>query len=92
MAAGANTTTIDFGSTPISSKVFTITDAVIAPTNYVEAFVMIDSTVDNDVNDHRHAAVSWRTSCLPGTGSFELDIDCLLDLCSGTFKIRYAYA
>lgn len=92
MAVGKGLATIDFGSTPVSTKVFTITDATIDPTNYVEAFVMIDSTADNTVDDHRHAAVSWRTSCLAGTGDFELDIDCLLDLCHGTFKIRYAYA
>ena len=92
MATGTGTATIDFGTTPVSSNVFTITDASIASTNYVEAFVMIDSTADNTVDDHRHAAVSWRTSCLAGTGSFELDIDCLLDLCHGTFKIRYAFA
>jgi hypothetical protein len=92
MAVGTNFATIDFGTTPVSSKVFTITDAAVASTNYVEAFVMIDSTGDNTVDDHRHAAVSWRTSCLPATGSFELDVDCLADLCHGTFKIRYAYA
>jgi hypothetical protein len=92
MATGKATATIDFGSTPVSSKVFTITDAAVQSTNYVEAFVMIDSTVDNTIDDHRHAAVSWRTSCLPADGSFELDIDCLLDLCHGTFKIRYVYA
>lgn len=90
--AGTGTVTIDFGATPVSTGVFTITNAAIQPDNYVEAFVMIDSTVDNTVDDHRHAAVSWRLSCLAGSGSFELDVDCLLDLCFGTFKVRYAYA
>ena len=90
--AGTGTATIDFGSTPVAEGIFTITDASIGPTNYVEAFVMIDSTSDNTVDDHRHAAASWKLSCLPGSGSFELDIACLIDLCYGTFKIRYAYA
>lgn len=92
MATGAGTATIDFGGTPVVDAVITVTDAAITATNYIEAFVMIDSTVDNTVDDHRHASASWRLSCLPGAGSFDLYVDCLVDLCHGTFKIRYAYA
>ena len=92
MATGTGTATIDFGITPTNSKVFTITDASVSATNYVEAFVMVDSTTDNTVIDHRHAAVSWKMSCLPTTGSFDLYVDGLMDLCTGTFKIRYAFA
>jgi hypothetical protein len=92
MATGTGTATIDFGTTPVSEKQFTVTDALIAGTNYVEAFVMVDSTADNNVDAHRHAAASWQLSCLAGTGSFTLDVTCLIDLCVGTFKIRYAYA
>lgn len=90
--AGTGTATIDFGSTPVGEAVITITDAAITSSNYVEAFVMIDTTVDNNSDDHRHAATSWKLSCLPSTGSFDLYVDCLADLCYGTFKIRYAYA
>ena len=92
MATGTGTATIDFGATPVKEAVITITDAAILSTNYVEAFVMIDSTVDNNVDDHRHAGVSWRLACLPANGSFGLYVDCIADLCFGTFKIRYAYA
>lgn len=92
MAVGKGTVTIDFGSTPINSLVVTVTDAAITSANYVESFVMIDSTSDNTVEDHRHASASWKMACLPTDGSFDLYIDCLADLCFGTFKIRYAYA
>ena len=92
MATGTGTATIDFGATPVSEAVITVTDAALLATNYVEAFVMIDTTGDNTANDHRHAATSWKLSCLPANGSFDLYIDCLVDLCHGTFKIRYVYA
>lgn len=90
--AGAGTATIDLGSTPDNSFTITVTDASITSTSYVEAFVMVDSTVDNDVEAHRHAAVSWKLATLPATGTFTLYIDGLVDLCWGTFKIRYAWA
>jgi hypothetical protein len=92
MATGTGTATIDFGTIPVADKQFTVTDAAITALNYVEAFVMVDSTVDNNVDAHRHAAASWQLSCLPGAGSFVLDVTCMMDLCFGTFKIRYAYA
>ena len=92
MATGTGTATIDFGATPVNEVVITVTDAAILATNYVEAFVMIDSTADNTVDDHRHASASWKLACLPANGSFDLYVDCLADLCFGTFKIRYAYA
>lgn len=90
--AGTGTATVNFGATPVANAVFTVTDGSITATSYVEAFVMIDSTIDNTVDDHRHAAASWKLVCLPAAGSFELDVTCLIDLCHGTFKIRYAWA
>ena len=90
--AGKGTATIDFGSSPVAELTVTVTDAAITSSSYVEAFVMIDSTADNDLDAHRHAAASWKLVCLAGDGSFELNICCLVDMCFGTFKIRYAYA
>ena len=90
--AGKNTATIDFGSTPVNSASFTITDANITSTSYVEVFVMVDSTTDNNTDAHLHAAASWKLAALPASGSFTLYVDALIDLCWGTFKIRYAYA
>lgn len=90
--AGKASATIDFGSTPVSEASFTITDTNITATTEVEAFVVVDSTVDNDQEAHRHAAASWQLAALPASGSFTLYVTCLMDLCWGTFKIRYAYA
>ena len=92
MATGTGTATISFGTTPVAEMQFTVTDAAIANTNYVEAFVMTDTITGNDVDSHRHAAASWKMSCLANTGNFTLDVTCLLDMCFGDFKIRYVYA
>lgn len=91
-SGGRGLATIDLGSTPQSSFVVTVTDASITSTSDITAYVMAESTVDNNVESHRHAAASWQMSCEAGTGSFQLYIDCMTDLCWGTFKIRYAYA
>lgn len=90
--AGSATATVDLGSALNNSFNVTITDANVTATSYVEAFVMVDSTVDNDTDAHKHAAASWKLSTLPAAGSFTLYIDGLIDLCWGTFKIRYAWA
>ncbi len=91
--AGKGTAVINFGSTPVAEKQFTITDALItSPTMIVEAFVQIFATGDNDTSSHRHAAASWKLVTESGTGSFLLDVTCLMDLCHGTFNIQYAYA
>lgn len=90
--AGNGTATIDFGATPLAEQSFTVTDASITSGMAVEAFVMVDSTVDNNTESHRHAAASWQLSALPASGSFTLYVTCLIDMCHGTFKIRYAYA
>ena len=83
---------MDFGSTPVDFKSFSITEANVSSTSYVEAFFMTDSTVDNTVDDHKRAAVFCRQVCLPGTGSFTLEIYSLMGLMTGQFKVRYAYA
>lgn len=90
--AGKASTTIDFGATPVAEGSFTITDANITAATEVEAFVVVDSTADNDAEAHRHAAASWQMSALPQSGGFTLYVTALMDLCWGTFKVRYAYA
>jgi hypothetical protein len=86
------TATIDLGSTPINETMVTVPATGVLPTSYVQVFVMMDSTADNTQADHHHAAASWKMTCLPGTDSFDLYIDCLADLCWGTFKIRYVFS
>lgn len=83
--------TIDFGATPVAEGSFTITNASISATSVVQVFVMGDSTVDNDAASHQHAGASWQMTATPAAGSFALNITCLIDLCWGTFKIRYSY-
>lgn len=92
MAGAAGTTTVDFGATPVDYASFTVTDAGIGATDYVEAFFMIDSTVDNTVDDHSRAAVFCRLVCQAAAGSFTLQVYSLMGLMSGHFKIRYAYS
>ena len=86
------TATIDFGSTPINEAQFTVTDANVTATSYVHAYLMADSTADNDVDAHLHAAASWKLSALPAAGSFTLYVYALEGLCFGTFKVRYSVA
>lgn len=94
MAAGHGVATINFGSTPVAEKSFTITDASISSGMLIEAFVSAgDSHADNNTEAHNHAAASWRLApSLGGAGSFTLDVYCLMDLCYGNFKVRYAYS
>jgi hypothetical protein len=94
MATGHGVATIDFGATPVAEKSFTITDAAIAAGMLIEAFVSAgDTHADNNTEAHNHAAASWRLAPgLGAAGSFPLDVYCLMDLCHGNFKVRYAYA
>lgn len=86
------TATIDFGSSPVAEKSFTITDAGISTSSYINVYVMGDTTADNDLDAHLHAGASWKMVPVPGTGSFTLYITSLIDMCWGTFKIRYSYS
>lgn len=86
------TTTIDLGAIPVSSTSVTVTNASISATSYIQVFVMGDATVDNNIDAHLHAGASWKLITVPAAGSFTLYIDALIDLCWGTFNIRYTYA
>ncbi len=90
--AGQSSTTVDFGATPVAEATFTVTDAAISATSAVECFIQGDSTADNDAAAHLAAGRSFRLTASPAAGSFSLDVQCLLGLCTGTFKVRYAYA
>lgn len=70
MATG--TATVSFGSTPASEASVTVTgQSGITTGSFAEAFMMGDSTSDNDVTDHKFAGVSFRIVCsdlVAGTG------------------------
>lgn len=89
--AATGTATIDFGSTPVADATFTVTQAGVTSSSYIEAYVQGDTTPDNDATDHAFAAVSWRLFCVPGNGEFQLNVTCLVGLCSGQFDVRYVY-
>ena len=86
------TATINLGSSPVSEAEVTVVDANITASNYIQVFVMGDSTVDNNLDAHLHAGASWKMVPVAGTGTFTLYVTALIDLCWGTFKIRYTYA
>ena len=86
------TATVDLGVNPVSNASVTVIDAGITAASYVQVFVMGDSTVDNDLDAHLHAGASWKMAPVPAAGSFTLYIDAIIDLCWGTFKIRYTYS
>lgn len=83
--------TVDFGAVPVTEGAFMVTVAGMTSANVISAFVMAESTADNDAEAHRHAAASFNLCCLPGTGSFTLYATCMMDMCWGSFKIRYSY-
>jgi hypothetical protein len=89
--ASTGTATIDFGSTPVADASFVIADSGVTSASYMEAYVQGDATVDNSASEHAFAAVSWRLFCVPGNGSFTLNVTCLVGLCTGTFDVRYVY-
>ncbi len=90
---GTGTATIDFGATPTDGATFTVTDASISSTSYVEAYIQHgDSTADNTVDDHEIAAASLRLSAFPATGNFSLAAHCLFGAVTGQMKIRYAWS
>jgi hypothetical protein len=85
-------TTVDFGATPVAEATFTVTDAGVTSASYVECFVQGDSTADNDADSHLAAGRSFRLTATPASGSFSLDVQCVIGLCTGEFKLRYSYA
>lgn len=89
--AGTGTATVDFGATPLAEASVVVTDAGVSSSSYVEAFVMIDATGDNDTEAHQHAAASWKLACAPASGTFTLYVTALMDLFWGTFKVRYVW-
>jgi hypothetical protein len=95
MANGRNVAVIDFGVTPVAEASFTITDAAITAGMVIECFMSGGDSVaaQNTTADHDHAAASFRLSpSLGGSGSFTVNIYCLIDMCWGQFKMQYAYS
>lgn len=84
---------INTGSTPVNTAAIVVTDATISASSIVSVDLSIKSsysgTVTNTTEDHRHAAMSWKTCCLAGSGQFTIYIDAMADLFFGVFAINY---
>lgn len=93
MATG--TATVSFGSTPASEASVTVTgQSGITTGSFAEAFMMGDSTSDNDVTDHKFAGVSFRIVCsdlVAGTG-FTIYATTTAGLATGDFQIKWVWS
>lgn len=82
---------IDLGAIPLAEFSETIVDPAITPTSVITITVSPSASVDNSLEDHLHAAASWQMICVPSSGSFDLHITNMMDLCWGTFNLNYSY-
>ena len=88
------TATINFGATPVNYRQFTITDATMAGSTFVECFFMAsDSTADSSQGDHVKAGIHIRVPATTMTGD-TFTVECYVekDYVVGTFKLRYVGA
>ena len=89
------TIAIDFGSIPSSQAQVDVTGQTdILSTSLAEAWVMADSTSDNDTNSHQFAGVSFRLTCgMPTAGvGFTIYAVTLAGEATGEFKIKYVWS
>ena len=84
-----NTTTIDFGTTPVDTKTFTIVDAALSGLTYAEAWAMRDTTADNGITLHEMANTLMRFACSISGTTLTIVADILMGRVTGQFKIRY---
>lgn len=85
------TATVNFGSTPVDTKVFTVSDAGLSGLTYAEAFFMgSDSHADNDAAAHKQAAALIQLSCdAPSGTNMNINADVLAGRVTGNFVLRY---
>jgi len=83
-------TTVDFGSTPVSDASFIITEAACTSASVVEFAVSAASTTaTNDANSHGQAALLFLFSATPSAGQFSLDVGTMFGFVTGEFVIKY---
>lgn len=85
--ASLTETEIDFGTTPISSKVFTITDALVSGTSKITATASGNVATGRVGNDNEWDAIIYTAKA--GTGNFELTANCVTGSVVGRRKIFY---
>ena len=67
-AAAITEVEIDFGSSPVRSKSFTVTDAGVSPSSTVVAWSSAGAATGRGVDDALWDGITY--ACTPGTGSF----------------------
>lgn len=81
-------TEIDFGSTPVESSTFTVTDSAVSATSQIIAQVAYEAPTGKDLDEIEMDSLSIR--CAPGSGQFTMFITSTDgSYLSGTFKINY---
>lgn len=91
MATG--TETIDFGADPADEVSVSVTTSGLGADDHIEAFVMLDSTDDNDEDEHEMLATLGRFACkYVSATEFTLKCELIGLLAIGEFKVRWAHA
>jgi hypothetical protein len=80
---------IDFGSTPIDEKSFTITNSDITLLSYVVAQLAYDAPTDKELDELEFDVFDFR--CVAGVGSFVLHARSLEGYVADKFKVNYIY-
>lgn len=88
------TATIPFGSTPAAEGSVAVTGQTgITGTSSVEAWMMVDSTTDNDTVDHQWAGIALKLVCgniVAGTG-FTIYATSVAGLITGDLKVKWVW-
>lgn len=85
-----SSTTVDFGSTPVSDGTFTIVDASCTANSVLEfAISGASTTATNDANSHAQASALFSFAATPTAGQFSLDVGTMWGLVTGEFVIKY---
>ena len=82
-------TEIDFGTTPVLQKTFTITDAGVSAASFIMAQLAYVAPTGKSLDELEFDSFDFRAA--PGTGNFTLHARALEGSVAGNFKINYLY-
>lgn len=78
---------VDFGSTPVQSGQFVITDAGVTPASRIVVHQSGNAPTGKDAAENEWDVLVARA--FAGTGQFTLWVDCLTGTVTGRFKFNY---
>lgn len=78
---------IDFGTTPVSQKVFTVTDALVSFDSRIIAIQSGEASTGRSADENEIDAILFNAT--PGEGTFKLNATCVTGKVSGKFKVNY---